>query len=223
MKKIAVIAAMSKEIDLLKSILVNPQYKKTPVADFLFGTLAGNQIILVQSGIGKVCAAAALNELYHQFNPDIVLNTGAAGGLADDVFVMDVVAADMTAYYDVFCGQEIGQVQDFPRFFSADAALLKKAQELKIKTGLIASGDKFVTSKAEADFIRNIYPNALAVDMESAAIAQICFLYKLPFLCLRVISDTPGVAHHQQQYDNFWETAGEHSFQVLEKFLKLLS
>ena len=66
MKKIAVIAAMSKEIDLLKSILENPQYKKTPVADFLFGTLADNQIILVQSGIGKVCAAAALNELYHQ-------------------------------------------------------------------------------------------------------------------------------------------------------------
>lgn len=223
MKTIAIVAAMSKEIDLLKSILVNPQYKKTPVADFLFGQYAGNQIILVRSGIGKVCAAAALNELYHQFTPDVVINTGAAGGLADDVFVMDVVAADMTAYYDVFCGQEIGQVQDFPRFFSADVALLKKAQDLHIKTGLIASGDKFVTSKAEADFIRNIYPNVLAVDMESAAIAQVCFLYKIPFLCLRVISDTPGVAHHQQQYDNFWETAGEHSFQVLEKFLKILS
>ena len=61
--------------------------------------------------------------------------------------------------------------------------------------------------------------DAVAVDMESAALAQVCYMYRVPFLSLRVISDTPGVANHAAQYENFWETAGEESFKVLQKLL----
>ena len=219
MKKIVIIAAMSKEIALIKSMLGAVRVEKTAAAEFFYGAVGEKEILLIKSGIGKVCATAAAVEAINRFHPDAVINTGAAGGLVPTVAVMDVVAASTTAYYDVFCGGEWGQVQDFPKYFDADASLYQKALALGITGGVIASGDKFVTSGAEVAEIKKVCPDAVAVDMESAALAQVCYMYRVPFLSLRVISDTPGVANHAAQYENFWETAGEESFKVLQKLL----
>lgn len=91
--------------------------------------------------------------------------------------------------------------------------------DAKIKKGLIISGDKFITAADELAHLKQKFPQALAVDMESAAIAQTAFMLKTPFISLRLISDTPGVKHHQEQYENFWRNAAETSFNTLKALL----
>lgn len=222
MKKIGIIAAMSKEISLVKSLMSDLKEVKINGIQLWEGHFDNHEIILVQCGIGKVCAAIGATELINRYHPDYIINTGAAGGIASGLDVMNIVVADQTAYYDVFCGEELGQLQGFPRYFAMNEILLSKAADLGLKTGLIASGDKFITSLAEVQHIQSIYPEALAVDMESAAIAQVCHLHQTPFLSIRVISDTPGVENHLEQYENFWVKAGEESFNFIHKLLKSL-
>ncbi|MDE7145997.1 MAG: 5'-methylthioadenosine/S-adenosylhomocysteine nucleosidase, partial [Duncaniella sp.] len=88
------------------------------------------------------------------------------------------------------------------------------------KPGLIVSGEKFIESKAEVDAIRKHFPQAMAIDMESAAIAQVCYLKDVPFFCMRLISDTPWCNHdNSRQYENFWEDAPKHSFDLILNLL----
>ena len=84
------------------------------------------------------------------------------------------------------------------------------------------AGGKFITERGELDAIKAEFPEGLAVDMESAAIAQVCHLYRVPFISFRIISDTPGADAHWQQYENFWETMADRSFGVVRTFLESL-
>ena len=89
----------------------------------------------------------------------------------------------------------------------------------RIHAGLICTGDQFVTDHATLSRIKQQFPDGLAVDMESAAIAQVCYLQGIPFVSFRVISDTPGADGHQQQYENFWQEMADRSFGVTRDFL----
>ena len=91
-----------------------------------------------------------------------------------------------------------------------------------VHAGLICTGDKFITERGELDAIKAEFPEGLAVDMESAAIAQVCHLYRVPFISFRIISDTPGADAHWLQYENFWETMADRSFGVVRTFLESL-
>lgn len=220
MSTIAVIAAMDKEASLLKAMLSDIREKQTGGMLFYEGNFRSHRLILARCGIGKVCAAAAAVELIRSWQPDFMINTGAAGGIDKQINVMDIVAAPQTAYYDVFCGGDEGCLQDFPQYFPADEKLYQKALSSGAKGGLIVSGDRFITSADEVSRIKNLYPRAFAADMESAAVAQICYMYHVPFLSLRLISDTPGnTADHAVQYKDFWTRAGEHSFAFLSEVL----
>lgn len=220
MSTIAVIAAMDKEASLLKAMLADVNEKQTGGMSFYEGNFRSHRLILARCGIGKVCAAAAAVELINAWHPDFIINTGAAGGIDSQTSVMDIVVASQTAYYDVFCGENEGCLQDFPQYFTADEKLYQKALQAGAKGGLIVSGDRFVTSADEVSRIKNLYPRALAADMESAAVAQVCYMYHVPFLSLRLISDTPGnTADHTIQYKDFWAQAGEHSFSFLSEVL----
>ena len=88
--------------------------------------------------------------------------------------------------------------------------------------GMVASGDIFVSRREEVDHILEVCPDAVAVDMESAAIAHVCWLKSVPFLCIRVISDTPGGADNIAQYENFWTDAPAHTFATLTAILSRL-
>lgn len=92
-----------------------------------------------------------------------------------------------------------------------------------VKHGLICSGDIFVSDPEIVARIRTLYPDVDAVDMESAAIAQVCFLRNVPFACMRVISDTPGADDNISQYQNFWEEAPRHTFDMLRHIIHELT
>ena len=172
------------------------------------GRIGGNGVVLWQCGIGKVNAAIGTARLVQEHHPDCILSTGLAGGIDNSLGVMDVVVGSQTVYHDVWCGMgnAYGQVQGMPTEFIGDPVMLRAASTLptdvRIVPGLICTGDQFITAREELDRIKAAHPDGLAVDMESAAIAQVCHLYQVPFLSFRIISDTPGADAHFQQYLN---------------------
>lgn len=223
--KIGIIVAMEKELKLLLPLLENRQETVKNDVTFHIGTVNGNEVIAMQCGIGKVNAAMGALTLIDLFEPEIVINTGVAGGTGSDAGVLDVVIADRVAYHDFWClGEEWGQVPGCPKFFNTvNFHLLDDNENPRIKRGLIASGDLFVSKPSEVEFIRSIYPDVKAVDMESAAIAQVCHLKGVLFYCMRVISDTPGGADNISQYENFWEDAPRQTFDILHTLLSRIS
>lgn len=197
------------------------------------GRLGNNEIVLWQCGIGKVNAAVGTMRLVQEHHPDAIISTGLAGGIDPLMQIMDVLAATQSVYHDVDCGVGLGcqrgQVQGLPARFDADQHLLDSAMSVplnqgeRLMTGLICTGDQFITDRERQNDIKRHFPDGLACDMESAAIAQTCHLLGIPFLSLRVISDTPGrTDNHQQQWDDFLASMCDQSFRFVKRFLEQL-
>ena len=215
---------MSKELALLLHNIQDESRVTVNNRNFYIGRIGRHEVVLAQCGIGKVNAAVGTLTLIENFHPSLIINTGVAGGTGAGARVMDVVAATAVAYHDVWCGPdtEWGQAADCPRLFECplpDSAF----HGIELKRGLIASGDIFVGDGATVDRIRSIYPEAVAVDMESAAVAQVCYLKDVPCVVLRVISDTPGAEpDNATQYMNFWDTAPTCTFDAVNALLARL-
>lgn len=197
------------------------------------GRLGNNNIVLWQCGIGKVNAAVGTMQLVQQHHPDAIISTGLAGGIDPQMQVMDVLAATQCVYHDVDCGSGLGcqrgQVQGLPARFDADPRLLRVAMQVprvaeeRLMTGLICTGDQFITDRERQNGIKRHFPDGLACDMESAAIAQTCYLENVPFLSLRIISDTPGrTDDHQLQWEQFLASMCDRSFHFVKKYLEIL-
>ncbi len=226
MKKVGIIVAMGKELELLLPLLENKRQTTVQGTVFYSGTAGSNEVCAMQCGIGKVNAAIGTLLLIQHFSPDYIINTGVAGGGGNHVQVMDIVAGAQVAYHDVWCGPESewGQVQGLPLYYEGAADLLQRLpQRPDVKTGLICSGDRFIDNKPDIESIQRHFPAVLAVDMESGAIAQVCRLRGVPFLSLRVISDSPGASHdNTRQYLDFWADAPRHSFEIVKSLISNL-
>ena len=210
--KIGIIVAMDKELRQLQSLFDD------------------GRVLVQKCGIGKVNAALGAQRMINEFHPDCIISSGCAGGHGPGVRVQDVVVSTQLAYHDVYCGTAIdnttqyGQVQGLPARFEADPFLLSKAEsgEFKLHKGLIVTGDWFVDSKEKMREIIGHYPDARAVDMESCAIAQTCYLNEVPFISFRIISDLPLQDTDASQYHDFWNTVADRSFQVTRTFVESL-
>ena len=192
----------------------------------LFGS---DDVRVEKCGIGKVNAALGAQRMINEYRPDVIINSGCAGG--NGVEVMDIVVGSEVTYHDVYCGRAIddstvyGQVQGLPARYVADPTLLAKARELptdgrRIHSGLIVTGDWFVDSRQKMRDIVTLFPEAKAVDMESCAIAQTCYLSHVPFISFRVISDIPLRDTDASQYHNFWDTVADSSFSMTKAFVE---
>ncbi len=230
--RIGVLVAMNSEFEQLAALLEGAVECDNGEAKVLVGMLGSNEIVLCRCGIGKVNSAIGATELVRNFAPDAIVSTGVAGGIDESLSVMDVVVSSSIVYHDVWCGMgcEYGQVQGMPAVFVADKAMRDAALSLNVEPdnvtrvhpGLICTGDQFITSRDELDKIKSNFPAGLAVDMESASIAQTCHIYGVPFVSFRIISDTPGVDKHIEQYENFWGEMASRSFGVTKLFLSKL-
>ena len=218
--RIGIIVAMDKELKQLQALFNDGSVK------------------VEKCGIGKVNAALGAQRMINEFHPDCIISSGCAGGNGDDINIQDVVVSSELCYHDVYCGRAIddttvyGQVQGLPVRYQADPELLEKAQAIanssrfplhaSLHQGLIVTGDWFVDSKDKMREIVGHFPEAKAVDMESCAIAQTCYINKVPFISFRVVSDIPLRDTDASQYHNFWETIAENSFQVTKAFVESL-
>lgn len=188
--------------------------------------IAGHEIVSSVAGIGKVNAALTASSLIERCRPDCIVNTGVAGGLGADVHMGDLVVASSCAYHDVWCGDgnEPGQVQGLPARFFSDSRLLDAARgaemNAKVHFGLICTGDRFIETLEEDRRILEVFPDALACDMESAAIAQVCFLKGVPFISFRIVSDCYADGGHLESYGDFWNTVSDRSFESVQTLIK---
>lgn len=224
------IVAMDKEADLIKGAMTQVKEEKRGHLTFYRGRLQAAEVVLHVSGPGKVSAAIGCVEMINAYRPSAIINSGVAGGLAPEVRRGDMVIGREIRYHDVWCGEgsEKGQMQGLPACFTAPArwvAAVEKlvTEERNLHFGLLCSGDRFITTASEVEAIRADFPGSLAVDMESGALAQTCYLYGVPFLCCRIVSDTPGATAdaeaHFAQYNDFWQTAPERSAAFLTRLL----
>lgn len=224
--KIAILAAMDKEMTLIKSLLKDIEEKEIDNISIWHGNIADHDIYLSKCGIGKVNSALNTFRVIEKVSPDLVINTGVAGGAG--LPVGSVLIADRVAYDDVWCGPSTvyGQADGCPLFFTPSSDIINLASKFfssdDYKFGLICSGDKFISSAQEIAFIRSHFPDVAAVDMESASIAQTCWLTKTPFNIIRVVSDTPGEGENLAQYESFWKDAPVKTFSAVQKIIENL-
>tara|TARA_R110002124_G_scaffold5340_10_gene33522 strand:- start:935 stop:1642 length:708 start_codon:yes stop_codon:yes gene_type:complete len=231
-KRIGIIGAMAQEVSTLVSQLDNPQRYEHAGFVFHTGTRYGLEVIVLQSGIGKVNAAVGTAILLERHQPDAIINTGSAGGFAADLAIGDVIISDEVRHHDVDAvvfGYEIGQVPGMPAAYLADKSLREVARnaivslgEVQVREGLIATGDAFMADPARVDATRAQFPSMLAVEMEGAAIAQTCHLYQCPFVVIRALSDIPGSGDNHLSFDEFLEVAADHSSRMVDQMLKQL-
>ncbi|MCQ2734906.1 MAG: 5'-methylthioadenosine/adenosylhomocysteine nucleosidase [Alphaproteobacteria bacterium] len=218
MKKIGIIIAMDKELELFAADLENCSEQILHQRRFIEGEISGKKIVVVVSGIGKVNAALCTADLINYFKADTIINIGISGGLDSSLKIGDFVVGDNLAYHDFDTGAEIAQ--DIPDSFQSSPQLTKLLPDNR--HGLLCCGDQFIADESSLKAIKNKFSEALAVDMESAAIAHTCWLHNIPMLSVRQISDTPGIEHHTEQYEYFWKNASNHSVALLTQLLKKL-
>ena len=200
--KIGIIGAMEPEVAILKEAIANCETHQYGGYTFHCGQIEETDIVLVQSGIGKVASAIATTLLITHFSPTAVINTGSAGGFDHELEVGDVVISSELRHHDVDVtafNYEIGQVPNMPAAFTANATLMTAAEksiqqlgDVKVKSGLITTGDSFMCDPDAINKTRNNFPSMLAVEMEGAAIAQACHQLDVPFVVIRSLSDIAG-------------------------------
>ena len=213
MVRLAIVGAMHEEIAALRPCLDSARTERRGGREFHLGRLDGHDVILVRCGIGKVAAATTTAVLLDAFDASALLFTGVAGGLGEGVRVGDIVVASALLQHDM------NAEPLFPRWevpltgrarFDADAGwsarLVQASQALGaanlhahgagIHRGLVISGDRFVATRAESEQLRAALPDALAVEMEGAAVAQVCHDFGRPFAVVRTISDRADDAAH---------------------------
>lgn len=220
---------MQKELDLILQQM--PECKEITVGDIAVysGKIGDKDIVACKCGIGKVNSALRTSKVIEEFHPDLIINTGVAGSLDESMEIGSILVADRATYHDVWCpGNEYGAVDGMPVFYKVYAPGVAKVAEIQpeidvpMHTGLICSGDIFISKPTEVIQIKSHFPDGLACDMESASIAQTCYIHDIPFLIIRVMSDMPGGGHNVSEYKDFWIDAPVKTFGVVSKFIQSL-
>lgn len=209
MKKILILCAREEELNAFLSLL---PYSKDEEG-YYHQELGGDQITLGIAGIGKVARAGSLSRYLANHATDLRINVGVAGSLSEELPPLSTLVASQCAYWDVDVtafGYKRGQRCGHPLFFETDSFYRKKIREEKPKNvveGLILSGDTFITAKNKPDWLKDVFPQALAIDRESAAFAQIGYDCKIPFLVIRSISDDTNANGNKEVYEELLNKA----------------
>ncbi len=229
--KAGIIGAMEPEVAILREALTNAHTENHFGYEFHHGELEGTEVVIVQSGIGKVAAALATALLIDKYAPDYVVNTGSAGGFDQSLKVGDIVISSEVRYHDVNVtafGYEIGQLPANPAAFLPHPSLVEAAKagianldNINTLVGLITTGDTFMTADDDIAKARENFPTMAAVEMEGAAIAQTCHQFKKPFVVIRSMSDIAG-KESPTSFDAYLETASVNSSQLVINMLNSL-
>lgn len=229
--KIGLIGAMTVEVETLKERTENKRVSVISGMEFVEGTLCGQSVVLAVAGVGKVNAAICAQTMILKFQPDVIINTGVAGGIGSGVKILDVVVATEVAQHDMDCsplGDPVGWLYGVNKVeMACDEQhcnrICAAAESVGVKPfrGMIVSGDQFIGSKEQIDKIKEHFP-AMAAEMEGAAIGQVCCLNQTPFCVIRAISDG-GDDEANMNYPQFCKLAVAKSVEILEAYLTALN
>ncbi|MDG6775432.1 5'-methylthioadenosine/S-adenosylhomocysteine nucleosidase [Glaesserella parasuis] len=221
--KIGIIGAMAQEVEILLSYMAEPKLTEIAGCKIYEGKINNTDVALLQSGIGKTASAMGTALLLQLAKPEMVINTGSAGGLDANLNVGDIVISTEVRHHDVDVtafGYEKGQLPANPAAFMANEQLaqiaIKETEKAGFNavSGLICSGDLFVNGSDMIARIRNDFPSVKAVEMEAASIAQVCYAFQVPFVVVRAISDVADKESHLS-FDEFLPLAAEKSSEIV--------
>jgi len=232
---IGIIGAMEDEVTFLKSIISDGLSKTIAGFDFLRGKLEGKDVVLLKCGIGKVNSAIGCALLINTYKPDLVINTGSAGGIDKSLNFGDAVISEGLLYHDVDVtafNYAPGQLPNMPQIFPVPENLIKSAEkaidELKSEgilpenfnhiRGIIGSGDSFMCRLNQINKIHTLFPQVKAVEMEGAAIAHTAYLFNTPFLIIRCLSDIAG-EQSPITFNEFLPIASKHSAEIIRRLI----
>ena len=228
MKKVGIIVAMREELEEILKIMNNTIKKEIYNIKYFEGSINKSNIIIVESGVGKVNAARITQILIDKLEVEEIINVGSAGALNEELNIGDIVIADKLVQHDfdiTAFNHNKGYITGVGDYIETDKTLIEKFKNsadkienrtYKIKVGTIASGDIFCTDTNMKDKIYSKF-NADCVEMEGAAIAQVCYLDNIPFIVIRSISDTPN-GNNAIVFDEFVKLASKRCSEILSKF-----
>lgn len=224
---IGIIGAMDIEVEKLKKLLTDTKKEKVSGVEFHSGKLGEAEVVVAKCGIGKVFAAICAETMILRYEPEIIINIGVAGGLAEGLKIGDIVIADGVVQHDMdttALGDPLGFLADIGLIkITADkdaVDILKKACDklcINYETGTIASGDQFISDAAVKKRIKDTF-SAKACEMEGASIGQVCCVNGVPFAVLRAISDGAN-DDAKLDFPTFAAMAAENSAKVIELFI----
>jgi adenosylhomocysteine nucleosidase len=234
--RLAIIAAMPEELDAFLAAMPDETSVELAGRRFSCGHWQGHEVVAVLSGIGKVAASITATALVTHFQATRLIFTGVAGGLGAGVQVGDVVVANELLQHDLDAspifprhelpGRGISRIATCPALSHALLAAARQTLAVsggqQVHEGLIVSGDRFVSSATEAQALQTELPDALAVEMEGAAIAQVCLDFGLPFGVVRSISDRADDTAHVDFARFVREVASPHALAIVQAALQHL-
>ena len=224
-----IIAAMQEEINEIENIMKNTNSIEILGLTFVKGIINKSEVILVEAGVGKVNAARTTQILIDNFKIDAIINVGSAASAKDDLDIGDIVIGKKLVQHDfdiTAFGHPKGYISNVGKYIESDKELVEKVErtinelkdnEFKIKIGTIASGDIFCTDLSMKNKIRDKF-DADAIEMEGAAIAQVCELDKVPFVIIRGISDSPN-GNNKVTFEQYLQKASKRCSIIIEKML----
>ena len=224
---IGIIAAMEPEIQFTISALEDKKEHLISNITFYEGTIGNHKVIVSLSGIGKVNSAINTTLLINNFKPDVIINSGIAGG-SKDLSTFDFVIADKLTYSDFDCqvfNYEFGQVPQMPLYYFSDSNLKEKleayltSKNISFKNSIVLTADSFRLSASE---IKNNVSTSFATEMEGTSIAQTCYKLNTPFLSFRIISDILDSENHIEEYNEFEKKSAQLSSEVIVNFIQTL-
>lgn len=228
--KIGIIAAENEEMLAIKNIMEEISEEKFFNLTFYSGNIHNRECVLVECGVGKVNAARTTQILIDNFSIDYIINVGSAGSITPELNVQDIVIGKELVQYDFDITQigdyEKGEICDVGKYFYSDERLIKlceqtidemKNREFKIKIGRIGSADIFFADSEKAKEVRKEF-GMECLEMEGAAIGQVCFLDKIPFLVIRGISDTPN-GNNKIDFHTYLKIASKQAAEILESLI----
>lgn len=226
--RFGIIGAMSVETDALKAQIRNAVSETVSGIEFVSGKLYGQDVVVAQCGIGKVFAALCAQTMIIRFNVDKIINTGVAGTLCDSLGILDIAVATDVVQHDMdtsALGDPIGlisgiNVVKIPSNASLSNEITKAASALGVKCakGVIASGDQFINSAERKSFIRSSF-DAIACEMEGAAIGHVCYVNGVDFAIIRAISDNAS-GEADIEYPEMVRRAAAQSAAIIKKLLE---
>lgn len=229
MKKIGIIVAMNEEREAIINIMKDVEVEQVYNLRFLKGTIQGKECVLAKSGVGKVNAARTTQIMIDKFDLKYVINLGAGGAINGMLNIGDIVIGKSVVQHDfdiTAFGHSKGYISGVGDRIICDRELVDEFEQViqsmpersyNIKIGIIATGDIFCTEPWMKDKIHAKF-GADVVDMECAAMAQVCYLDNIPFIVIRSISDTPN-KKNATTFDENLKLASKRCANILKEFL----
>lgn len=219
---------MKIEAEAIRASLSDIKVETVSGVEFTSGTLHGKEIVLAVCGIGKVFAAICTEAMILRYSPSLIINSGVAGTLTDKLSIGDIAIAKSLVQHDMdtsALGDPVGLISGINKiYFDADEKAVKAFEKVTAAvgansvTGTIASGDKFMSDTEQKNVVRDRF-DAIACEMEGAAVAHVAFINNVPFAVLRAISDSAS-GDAQMEYPKFVAMAAARSHKIIDEFVK---